>query len=106
MLARLQANGFDPAYSLFLSDFAVALAQKGQPEAAEALIADRLSPLGVNQSLWNLPELMRVQAQIRYADKPQHALEYSLALQAALLLAQTQTAKGWMQRIETDLRQL
>lgn len=106
MLARLRANGFDPAYSLFLSDFAAALAQKGQAGVAGALIAERLSALGVNQSLWNLPELMRVQAIIRYAGKPQYALEFSTALQAALLLAQTQMAKGWMQRIETDLRHL
>jgi predicted ATPase/DNA-binding winged helix-turn-helix (wHTH) protein len=104
MLATLRANGFDPAYSIFLSDFAAALAQKGQREAADTLLSERLSVLDVNQSLWNLPELMRVQAQIRYSDRPEHVLEYRLALQAALLLAQSQTAKGWIQRIEADMR--
>lgn len=106
MLATLRANGFDPAYSIFLSDFAAALAQKGQREAADTLLSERLSVLDVSQSLWNLPELMRVQAQIRYSDRPEHVLEYSLALQAALLLAQSQTAKGWIQRIEADVRTL
>ncbi|VEB97666.1 invasion protein regulator [Cedecea lapagei] len=106
MLATLRANGFDPAYSLFLSDFSAALAQKGRREEADALISERLSGLDINQSLWNLPELMRVQAQIRYAGRPEDVLEFSAALQSALLLAKSQTAKGWAQRIEADLSAL
>ncbi len=104
MLATLRDNGFDPAYSLFLSDFTAALARKGHAEAADEIISARLATLTVNQSLWNLPELMRVQAMIRFGGQTDKTLQLNLALQSALMLAQTQGARGWLPGIAENLR--
>jgi len=104
MLAILQANGFDPAYSLFLSDFAAALAEKGQYDEAEALISTRLASLPANQSSWNAAELLRVQAVIRYSHQTDSPKSLNNALQSAMNLAQEQGATSWVRKIEETMK--
>lgn len=104
MLNTLESNGFDPAYSLFLSDFALALAEKGQPQVAERLIQSRLALLPPEHSMWNAPELLRVQAIIHHIHQPDAVL-LDNALHAAQLLAKEQNAEGWRLRIENTRRQ-
>jgi len=104
MLAILQANGFDPAYSLFLSDFAAALAEKGQYDEAEALISTLLATLPANQSSWNAAELLRVQAVIRYSHQTDSPQSLNIALQSAMNLAQEQGATSWVRKIEETMK--
>jgi hypothetical protein len=42
-LERLQAHGFDPAYSVFLADFANAMLELGHPREAASFINARLA---------------------------------------------------------------
>jgi hypothetical protein len=40
---RLHAHGFDPAYSVFLADFANAMLEQGHPREAASFINARLA---------------------------------------------------------------
>ena len=60
-LETLQVHGFDPAYSVFLADFANAMLEQGRTREAASLINARLAGDAAGQ-LWNAPELMRIKS--------------------------------------------
>ena len=97
-LETLQAHGFDPAYSVFLSDFANAMLEQGRTREAASLINARLAGDATGQ-LWNAPELLRVKSRTLSEKKSSRRAPRSLILQQALTLARAQGAKAWELRI-------
>lgn len=98
-LETLQAHGFDPAYSVFLSDFANAMIEQGHSREAAKLINARLTGDAAKGQLWNVPELMRIKARAlqNNASRPEPTSDI---LQQALTLARTQRAKAWEIRLK------
>lgn len=100
-LETLQSHGFDPAYSVFLSDFANAMLEQGHTREAASLIDTRLAGDAAGQ-LWNAPELMRIRSRTLSEKKPSQRGPRSLILQQALTLARAQGAKAWELRIANE----
>lgn len=100
-LEKLQAHGFDPAYSVFLSDFASAMIEQGHSQEAMRLINARLTGDAAKGQLWNAPELMRIKARA-LRNKASFQTPTSDILQQALTLARTQQAKVWEVRLKTE----
>jgi predicted ATPase/DNA-binding winged helix-turn-helix (wHTH) protein len=100
-LETLQVHGFDPAYSVFLSDFANAMLKQGRMREAASLINARLASDATGQ-LWNAPELMRVKSRTLAEKKSSRRAPRSLMLQQALTLARAQGAKAWELRIADE----
>jgi hypothetical protein len=100
-LETLQARGFDPAYSVFLSDFANAMVEQGRTQEAASLINARLAG-NVTGQLWNAPELMRVKSRTLSEKKSSRRAPRSLILQQALTLARAQGAKAWELRLTNE----
>jgi predicted ATPase/DNA-binding winged helix-turn-helix (wHTH) protein len=100
-LKTLQAHGFDPAYSVFLSDFANAMLKQGHTREAASLINARLAN-GVIGQLWNAPELMRIKSRTLSEKKSSRQAPRSLLLQQALTLARAQGAKAWELKITAE----
>lgn len=100
-LEKLQAHGFDPAYSVFLSDFGNAMIEQGHCREAINLINARLTGDAAKGQLWNAPELMRIKARAlqNIADRPEPS---SNILQQALNLAHAQRAKAWEIRLNSS----
>ena len=99
-LEKLQAHGFDPAYSVFLSDFANAMIEQGHSREAAKLINARLTGNAAKGQLWNAPELMRIKARAlqHIASRPEPPSEI---MQQALTLARTQRAQAWEIRLKS-----
>lgn len=97
-LETLRAHGFDPAYSVFLSDFANAMIEQGHGQEAARLIDARLAGDAGKGQLWNAPELMRIKARALRDDASGRAAAADL-LQQALTLARTQRAHAWETRL-------
>ncbi len=97
-LETLQARGFDPAYSVFLSDFASAMLEQGRMREAVSLINARLAGDATGQ-FWNAPELMRVKARTLSEKTSSRRAPRALVLQQALTLARAQGAKAWELRL-------
>lgn len=97
-LHRLQSHGFDPAYSVFLPDFAGAMIEQGHSREARELIDTRLGREADAGQHWNAPELMRVKARALQHDAASRSAAAAL-LQQALQLAQTQRAQAWQTRL-------
>lgn len=100
-LEKLQAHGFDPAYSVFLSDFANAMIEQGHSREATKLINARLTGDAAKGQLWNAPELMRIKARA-LRNKASHQTPTLEILQQALTLARTQRAKAWEIRLKAE----
>jgi predicted ATPase/DNA-binding winged helix-turn-helix (wHTH) protein len=100
-LKTLQVHGFDPAYSVFLSDFANAMLEQGRTREAISLINARLGDDATVQ-LWNAPELMRVKSRALSEKKSSRRAPPSLILQQALTLARAQGAKAWELRLTNE----
>ncbi|MFM0404296.1 ATP-binding protein [Paraburkholderia aspalathi] len=100
-LETLQARGFDPAYSVFLSDFASAMLEQGRMREAVSLINARLAGDATGQ-FWNAPELMRVKARTLSEKTSSRRTPRALILQEALTLARAQGAKGWELRLTNE----
>jgi predicted ATPase/DNA-binding winged helix-turn-helix (wHTH) protein len=100
-LETLQAHGFDPAYSVFLSDFANAMLEQGRTREAASLINARLAGDATGQ-LWNAPELLRVKSRTLPEKKSSRRAPWSLILQQALTLARAQGAKAWELRLTNE----
>lgn len=98
-LERLQAHGFDSAYSVFLSDFANAMIEQGHSREAAEFINARLTGDAAKGQLWNAPELMRIKARA-LLDNAFQRTPTSKMLQQALTLAHTQRAKAWEIRLK------
>jgi predicted ATPase len=98
-LETLQAHGFDPAYSVFLSDFANAMLEQGHAEDAAHLIDARLAGDTTTGQLWNAPELMRVKSRTLAETKSSRRSPRSVILQQALTLARVQGAKAWERKL-------
>lgn len=98
-LEKLQAHGFDPAYSVFLSDFSNAMVEQGHSQEAAKLINARLTGDAAEGQLWNAPELMRIKARALQHIAPQPEPTSDI-LQKALTLARTQRAKAWEIRLK------
>ncbi|MBH1449347.1 winged helix-turn-helix domain-containing protein [Stenotrophomonas maltophilia] len=99
-LEKLQAHGFDPAYSVFLSDFSNAMIEQGHSQEAAKLINARLTGDSAEGQLWNAPELMRIKARALQHIAPQPEPTSDI-LQKALTLARTQRAKAWEIRLKS-----
>lgn len=102
-LGKLQDHGFDPAYSVFLSDFANAMIEQGHSREATELINARLTGDAAEGQLWNAPELMRVKART-LLNKATRQASTSEILQRALTLARTQRAKAWEIKLKAPLQ--
>jgi len=100
-LETLQIHGFDPAFSVFLSDFANAMLEQGHMREAASLIDARLADDATGQ-LWNAPELMRVKSRTLSDKGPSRRTPRSLILQQALTLARAQGAKAWELRLTDE----
>ncbi|MFM0356888.1 winged helix-turn-helix domain-containing protein [Paraburkholderia nemoris] len=100
-LETLQARGFDPAYSVFLSDFASAMLEQGRMREAVSLINARLAGDATGQ-FWNAPELMRVKARTLSEKTSSRRTPRALILQEALTLARAQGAKAWELRLTNE----
>jgi hypothetical protein len=100
-LETLQAHGFDPAYSVFLADFANAMLEQGRTREAASLIDSRLAGDAIGQ-LWNAPELMRIKSRTLSEKKSSRQAPRSLILQQALTLARAQGAKAWELRLTDE----
>ena len=100
-LEALQVNGFDPAYSVFLSDFANAMLEQGHTREAASFIDARLAGDATGQ-LWNAPELLRVKSRTLSEKKSSRRAPRSLILQQALTLARAQGAKAWELRLTNE----
>src|SRR5699024_5177891 len=98
VLEKLQARGFDPAYSVFLSDFVNAMVEQGHAQEAAKLIDARLAGDAAKGQLWNAPELMRIKSRT-LLNKPSQRASTSEIWQQALSLARTQQAKAWERRL-------
>ncbi len=101
ILETLQGHGFDPAYSVFLSDFANAMLEQGHTREAVSLIDARLGGDAAGE-LWNAPELMRVKSRTLSETKSSRSAPRSLLLQQALTLARAQGAKAWELRLTDE----
>ncbi|WBM39029.1 ATP-binding protein [Alcaligenes faecalis] len=97
-LERLRDNGFDAAYSVFLSDFANVMIEQGHSAEAAALINTQLADHVTPEQQWNAPELFRIKAQatLHLSQPPTSA---SAVLLQALDLARSQQAKIWESRL-------
>lgn len=102
-IETLQAHGFDPAYSVFLADFASAMVDHGRTEEAAKLIDARLTGDAATGQLWNAPELMRVKSRTLSNRSARRALRSEI-LQQALTLARAQGAKAWERRLHANAR--
>lgn len=100
-LETLQVHGFDPAYSVFLSDFANVMLEQGRIREAAGLINARLAGDAAGQ-LWNAPELMRVKSRTLSEKNSSRRAPRSLILQQALTLARAQGAKAWELRLSNE----
>ena len=100
-LETLQVHGFDPAYSVFLADFANAMLEQGRTREAASLINARLAGDAAGQ-LWNAPELMRIKSRTLSEKRSSQQAPRSLILQQALTLARAQGAKGWELRLKDE----
>jgi hypothetical protein len=100
-LETLQVHGFDPAYSVFLSDFADAMLEQGRTREAASLIDARLAGDATGH-LWNAPELMRVKSRTLSEKKSSRRAPRSLILGQALTLARAQGAKAWELRLTSE----
>jgi predicted ATPase/DNA-binding winged helix-turn-helix (wHTH) protein len=100
-LETLQVHGFDPAYSVFLSDFANAMVGQGCTREAASLINARLAGDAAGQ-LWNAPELMRIKSRTQSKKRSSQQAPRSLILQQALTLARAQGAKAWELRLKDE----
>lgn len=98
VVATLQNNGFDLAYTLFLSGFAEVLLQKGYPQKAYDLVTHQLASISPDMRLWSAPELMRLACVIA-TDNAVHPSNTSFTLQSARALAKVQGAIAWENRI-------
>ena len=99
-IETLQTQGFDPTYSVFLSDFANAMVEQGYPQEAAKFINTHLTGDAARGQLWNAPELMRVKSRTLLGKSLRE--EKSEILQQALTLARTQGAKEWELRLTAD----
>lgn len=100
-LQTLQARGFDPAYSVFLSDFANAMLEQGRTREAVSLLDARLAGDATGQ-FWNAPELMRVKSRTLSERMSSRRAPRSIILQQALTLARAQAAKAWELRLADE----
>jgi hypothetical protein len=100
-LETLQARGFDPAYSVFLSDFANAMLEQGRTREAVSLINARLAGDAAGQ-FWNAPELMRIKSRTLSEKRSSRRAPRSIILQQALTLARAQGAKAWELRLTDE----
>ncbi|CAM3606883.1 OmpR/PhoB-type domain-containing protein [Bordetella sputigena] len=100
-LETLQACGFDPAYSVFLCDYANAMIEQGDTQEAARLIDTRLAADAAAGQLWNAAELLRIKS-LTFADKPRPRAQKSAILRRALALARAQNAKAWESRLASD----
>ncbi|MEW9583833.1 winged helix-turn-helix domain-containing protein [Paraburkholderia sp. DGU8] len=100
-LETLQARGFDPAYSVFLSDFASAMLEQGRMREAVSLINARLAGDATGQ-FWNAPELMRIKSRTLSEKRSSRRAPRSIILQQALTLARAQGAKAWELRLKDE----
>ncbi len=100
-LKTLQTRGFDPAYSVFLSDFASAMLEQGHTREAAKLIDARLAGVATGQ-LWNAPELMRIKSRTLSEKRSSPRTPRSLILQRALALARAQGATAWERRLTDE----
>lgn len=100
-IETLQTHGFDPTYSVFLSDFANAMVEQGRTREAAKLINAYLTGGAARGQLWNAPELMRIKSRT-LSNKSSGRASKSEILQQALTLARTQGAKAWELRLTAD----
>jgi hypothetical protein len=101
-LETLQVHGFDPAYSVFLSDFANVMLEQGRIREAAGLINARLAGDAAGQLWWSAPELMRVKSRTLSEKNSSRRAPRSLILQQALTLARAQGAKAWELRLSNE----
>lgn len=98
-LEKLQAHGFDPAYSVFLSDFTYAMIEQGHHQEAAKLIDSRLTGDAAKGQLWNAPELMRIKA-LALQHTTLGSESISEIVEQALTLAKIQHARTWEARLK------
>jgi predicted ATPase/DNA-binding winged helix-turn-helix (wHTH) protein len=105
-LEALYGNRHQILTTVFASDLAEGLAMSGQLDEALATIDGAIAEVGSSEESCDMPEMLRIKAQVLDRLSPNDAAKAEQCLRQSLDRARKQSALGWELRIATSLGQL